>query len=954
MVANPRPSRTAAPTGSASATGAGGTLLLVDGHSLAYRAFHALRETGLSTASGRPTWAVQSFVSMLLRLLREEGPSHVAVAFDVSESTYRMAEYPQYKAGRADTPVEFHGQVEAIRQVLAAMRVRVVTAPDVEADDVLATLTARGREAGLDVLVSSGDRDVFQLVDDHVTVLYPKFNPRSSGPDPVRMDPAAVEERYGVPPQRYSDLAALVGESSDNLPGVPGVGPKTAAKWLVAHGDLDGVVAAVPSLAGSKAGRSLAEHLDDVLRNRRLNRLVTDVPLEVDVADLARTPFERAEVLAIFDELEMPRLRDRVLATQVPGGPEQAAEELRDGFAVQVERPVGEEVAAWLAAHATGPTAVEVRGTWAAGRGDARALALAGSGGGAGGSGAAGAASAYLDLVEVDPAAEEALRAWLGDAGRPKVLHDAKGPMHALRERGLPLAGLADDTALAAYLIAPDQRSYDLGDLAVRHLGRELRASGAPGGSAEASSPGGGAQHEQGELALDEDDPWTAGAEAAQALADEEAAVVRAAAVLELSAVLDGVVAERGGQRLLADVELPLEPVLTAMEAVGIATDADHLATLAADFAGAVGAAAAAAYEAIGHEVNLSSPKQLQVVLFEELGLPKTRRIKTGFSTDADAVLTLSTKSDHPFLAHLLAHRDAIRLQQTVEGLVKASAEDGRVHTTYQQTVAGTGRLSSTDPNLQNIPVRTSEGARLREAFVVGDGYECLLTADYSQIEMRIMAHLSGDLGLIEAFRSGEDLHRFVGARVYGVDPGDVTGAMRSKVKAMSYGLAYGLSAFGLSKQLRIPTEESRVLMAEYFQRFGGVRDYLESVVEIARTKGYTETIHGRRRYLPDLSSDDRVRREIAERAALNAGVQGSAADIVKIAMLGVDAALRDRALTSRVLLQVHDELVVEVAPGEREAVEALLRAKMAGAADLAVPLEVSVGAGASWYEAAH
>ena len=942
MVANPRPSRPRTATGDAAE---GGTLLLVDGHSLAYRAFHALRETGLSTASGRPTWAVQSFVSMLLRLLREEEPSHVAVAFDISESTYRMAQYPQYKAGRADTPVEFHGQVEAIREVLAAMRVRVVTAPDVEADDVLATLTARAREAGLDVLVSSGDRDVFQLVDDHVTVLYPKFNPRSSGPDPVRMDPAAIEERYGVPPQRYSDLAALVGESSDNLPGVPGVGPKTAAKWLVAHGDLDGVVAAVPSLAGSKAGRSLAEHLDDVLRNRRLNRLVTDVPLEVGVADLARTPFERAQVLAVFDELEMPRLRDRVLATQVPGGPEEAsAEEPHDGFAVEVERPVGPAVAAWLAAHATGLTAVEVRGTWAAGRGDARALALAGS----------GASGAHVDLVEVDPAAEEALRAWLGDADRPKVLHDAKGPMHALRDRGLPMAGLADDTALAAYLIAPDQRSYDLGDLAVRHLGRELRPAAATTDPTADPPPAQGGQHEQGELALDEDDPWTAGAEAAQVLADEEAAVVRAAAVLELSDVLDAAVAERGGARLLADVELPLEPVLTAMEAVGIATDAEHLATLGADFAAATGAAAAAAYEAIGHEVNLSSPKQLQVVLFEELGLPKTRKIKTGFSTDADAVLTLSTKSDHPFLAHLLAHRDAIRLQQTVEGLVKASAEDGRVHTTYQQTVAGTGRLSSTDPNLQNIPVRTSEGARLREAFVVGAGYECLLTADYSQIEMRIMAHLSRDAGLIEAFRSGEDLHRFVGARVYGVDPADVTGAMRSKVKAMSYGLAYGLSAFGLSKQLRIPTEESRVLMAEYFQRFGGVRDYLENVVEIARTKGYTETIHGRRRYLPDLSSDDRVRREIAERAALNAGVQGSAADIVKIAMLDVDAALREQELTSRVLLQVHDELVVEVAPGERTAVEALLREKMAGAADLAVPLEVSVGAGASWAEAAH
>src|SRR5680860_552363 len=431
--------------------------------------------------------------------------------------------------------------------------------------------------------------------------------------------------------------------------------------------------------------------------------------------------------------------------------------------------------------------------------------------------------------------------------------------------------------------------------------------------------------------------------------------MVRARAILDLSVALDAQLEETGGSSLLAQIELPLVDVLARMERVGIAADVAAMEELEADFAAKVREAQGDAYDAIGGEqINLGSPKQLQVVLFDTLGMPKTKKTKTGYTTDADALTDLFAKTEHPFLEALLRHRDATRLRVTVEGLLKSVADDGRIHTTYQQTIAATGRLSSTDPNLQNIPIRTEEGRRIREVFVVGQGFESLMSADYSQIEMRIMAHLSGDEGLIEAFRSGEDLHRFVASRVFAVAPEDVTAAMRSKIKAMSYGLAYGLSAFGLSKQLRIDTDEARGLMDEYFARFGGVRDYLRGVVDAARRSGYTETIRGRRRYLPDLTSDNRQRREMAERMALNAPIQGSAADVIKVAMLGVRRALADSSLRSRMLLQVHDELVLEVAPGEREATEALVREQMAAAADLSVPLDVSVGIGSSWHEAGH
>ncbi len=886
-------------------------LLLLDGHSLAYRAFFALPAENFSTSTGQHTNGVYGFVAMLINVLRDEDPTHIAVAFDVSRQTFRSEEYSEYKAGRSATPDAFSGQIPLLKEVLDALNITHVELDGYEADDVIATLAARGRAADMDVLICSGDRDTLQLVDERTTVLYPK----KGVSDLARMTPEAVTEKYGVGPERYSDLAALVGEASDNLPGVPGVGPKTAAKWITAYGDLQGIVASVDQIGG-KAGQSLRDHLDQVLRNRRLNALVSDAPIPVGIDDVQRREWDREKVHTLFDSLEFRVLRDRLFTTfdtaetEVTGGIEIAGTALAPG-----------ELGGWLREHADVRLGVDVVGEWGRGTGEATGLGIA----------TAEGEAAFVSVADLDPGDETALREWLSDASRTKVLHDAKGPMLALAASGLPLAGLSVDTAIAAYLVRPDQRSYDLADLTVRHLGRDL-STGEESGS------------DQGMLDFSADDDEAG-----------RGAMVRAAATVELAAVLEEQVEATGGTRLMREVELPVTGMLARMETAGIAVDTDALTSLEADFAAKVSAAQADAWAAIGDEqINLGSPKQLQTVLFDTLGLPKTRKTKTGYTTDADALADLYAKTEHPFLEALLRHRDATRLRVTVEGLIKSVADDGRIHTTYQQTIAATGRLSSTDPNLQNIPIRTEEGRRIREVFVVGPQYETLMSADYSQIEMRVMAHLSGDEGLIEAFRTGEDLHNFVGARVFGVEPQEVSPEMRSKVKAMSYGLAYGLSAFGLSKQLGISTGEASGLMEEYFERFGGVRDYLEEVVDRARATGYTETMLGRRRYLPDLGSDNRQRRQMAERMALNAPIQGSAADIMKVAMLRVDAALTEAGMASRVLLQVHDELVLEVAKGEAARVEELVRSEMGAAIEMDVPLDVSVGLGRNWHDAAH
>jgi DNA polymerase-1 len=888
-------------------------LLLIDGHSAAYRAFFALPVENFSTADGQHTNAVYGFTSMLVNVLRDEQPTHVGVAFDESRQTFRLEQYADYKAGRNKTPSEFSSQLPLIRQMLDAFALRHLSLAGYEADDIIATLTTQAVAEGMEVLILTGDRDSLQLVSDDTTVLYPTRGVSEL----ARMTPAAVQDKYGVAPGRYPELAALVGETSDNLPGVPGVGAGFAAKWLNTYDGLDNVIARADEITGKK-GEALRAHLGDVIRNRQLNALVCDLTLPVRPGDLARTSWDRQTALELLDRVEFRgELRTRIFDVIDP----EPAEEIDDsGFELDGVRLAPGEVAAWLSAHTAEAdrTGIAVQGSWRAGTGEVLSVALA----------AADGSAAWIDATELSPEDDGALAAWLADQDRPKVLHDAKGPLLALGARGWPLAGLVVDTALAAYLVQPDQRAYDLADLTLRYLKRELRQE----------------TGDSGQLTLDTLEDTGA----------SDAAMLAARAVLDLAEALDVAVEEHGGTRLLEDVELPLVDRLAAMERVGIAVDFDYLEGLESEFADQVKAAADDAYDVIGKEINLGSPKQLQVVLFDELDMPKTKRTKTGYTTDADALQGLYEKTEHPFLQHLLRHRDVIRLRQTVEGLLKAVAADGRIHTTFNQIIAATGRLSSTDPNLQNIPIRTEAGRRIREGFVVGDGFECLMTADYSQIEMRIMAHFSQDELLIEAFRSGRDFHSITAARVFGVDADSVTPEQRAKIKAMNYGLAYGLSAFGLSQQLRIDTSEARGLMDEYFETFGGVRDYLGGVVDEARRSGFTETILGRRRYLPDLTSDNRQRREVAERMALNAPIQGSAADLVKVAMLGVDRAIAEQGLRSRMLLQVHDELVLEVAPGEKEALEQLVRDQMGGAAELLVPLDVSVGTGRSWHEAAH
>ena len=888
-------------------------LLLLDGHSLAYRAFFALPVENFSTTTGQPTNAVYGFTSMLINVLRDETPTHLGVAFDVSRQTFRNEMYAEYKAGRSETPADFRGQVSLIKEVLDALRVPTIEVENYEADDVIATLTTQAIADDMDVLILTGDRDALQLVGEQVTVLYP----RRGVSELTRFTPEEVEDKYGLTPSQYPDFAALRGDPSDNLPGIPGVGEKTAAKWVREFGSLNDLADRVDEVRG-KTGDALRANLASVLRNRRLTELVREVPLPLGPGDLRMTSWDRDEVHRIFDNLQFRVLRDRLFETL------QAAEpEADEGFEVTARRLGPGEVGGWLAEH-TGAgvrTGVSFRGQWARGTGDVSAIALAGR----------GVEGAYVDVAGLDAEDETALAGWLADPGRTKAMYEMKGPLLASWARGWDLAGVSSDTALAAYLALPGQRSFDLADLTLRYLRRELRAE----------EPG------DGQLTLD------GGAEEAdETVARSE--VVRARAVLDLAAALDGDLQERNASSLLRDMELPLAEVLARMERTGIAADEGYLHELQKHFSAQCAEAEQAAYAVIGREINLGSPKQLQVVLFEELALPKTKRIKTGYTTDAESLQTLLDQTGNPFLEHLMHHRDVTRLRTVIDGLIPMVDDAGRIHTTFHQTIAATGRLSSTDPNLQNIPIRTAEGRRIRQAFVVGEGYESLMTADYSQIEMRIMADLSEDAGLIEAFTSGEDLHTFVASRAFNIPIEQVDPELRRRIKAMSYGLAYGLSAYGLAQQLRITPEDAREQMTAYFERFGGVRDYLRNVVDEARMSGYTESILGRRRYLPDLTSDNRQRREMAERMALNAPIQGSAADIIKVAMLGVDSALRAAGMGSRMLLQVHDELVLEVAPGERKQLEELVRREMGAAYVLSVPLDVSIGIGRTWDEAGH
>ena len=878
------------------------TLLVIDGHSLAFRAFYALPVESFTTRDGQHTNAIHGFLSMLILLLQNEKPTHLAVAFDISRYSFRTREYSEYKGTRAATPPEFVGQVPLLEEALKAMGVPTITKEDFEADDILATLATQGHALGFEVLVVSGDRDAIQLVRPGVTLLYPNARGVS---ELKRYDRDAVLERYGIEPERYPDVAALVGETSDNLTGIEKIGEKTAVKLITQYGGLAELLANADEVPGV-VGRNLRDQMDRAIRNRRLNRLVTDVPLPVGPADLARKPMDIAAVREVFDRLQFKTLLERVLkiaAAQL--GEEAVAASAPSAARVPVIRTmVDEELANWIATQsADGANALGLRVESANGRVTGFGLAAADE-------------TAYVPWAPGRPD-YVALDAWLrGEA--PKVMTAAKSQLKIARDSGLDIGGIAYDTMLAGWLLRPGSKPDTLESQVEYYLGETL-------------------QHSDPNQLVPETLPASPATEAWYSL--------------RLSAYLSERL-DAGSLEVLESIEMPLVPVLATMERTGITVNRAILARLTADLSRTATAVAQEAFAEIGREINLSSPKQLQEVLFDQLGMPKTRSNKTGFSTDAASLADLQDLSPHRFLDLLLQHRDATKLLQIIASIDKAVDTSGRVHTTYEQAGSATGRIASNDPNLQNVPVKTELGREIRSAFEAGEGFETLLTADYSQIEMRIMAHLSKDEGLIEAFNSGEDLHRFVGARIFGVPPEAVTPFMRTKVKAMSYGLAYGLSAFGLSKQLRIETSEAKALMADYFARFGAVRDYLRNVVEQAKVDGYTTTIFGRRRPFADLSSNNRVLRENAARQALNSPIQGSAADILKRAMIEID---RDMAgMQSRMLLQVHDELVFEVAGGELDALTAIVRERMAGAAELSVPLEVQIGTGPNWDAAAH
>ena len=849
---------------------------------MAYRAFFALPAENFTTAQGQHTNAIYGFATMLLSLLTSEKPTHVAVAFDVSRKTFRSEIFPEYKANRAKTPDEFRSQMSYLHELVTAFGITTFEVEGFEADDIIATISKQAEREGAEVFICTGDRDSFQLVNEKTTVLYPKRGVS----DLTRMTPDAVQEKYGMSPEQYPDFAALRGDPSDNLPSVPGVGEKTAAKWIVEFGSLHELIANIDTLGG-KVGQSLRDSVNDVIRNRELTQLVANVPLDLSIDSLAWSGVDESKTNPLFEKLEFKTLKDRMKPILLKGSTKVIEPEF-ELFATEIAEGVltPEEVSAKIARH-SGDIAISFQLV------DEKLHRYA----------------IALSAEDVFLVHSSTMGDWATDKNVPKIAHDAKS---LARTNGL--TGISFDTSLAAYLVNPGVRSQELKDIQER---------------------------------------WGDGS-AINVSTQEQELLTSARAMFTLRDSLTRELKERSLWELFTTMELPVADLLARMESIGIAVNKKGLAELAAFFEGEVSRETKAAHNAVGHEFNVASPKQLQVVLFDELGLPKTKKIKTGYTTDAESLDWLHQKSGHPVLTSLLRIRETKKLGTTVEGLIAEIAKDGRIHTHFQQTVAATGRLSSTGPNLQNIPVRTEEGRKIRDCFTVGKGYVSLLTADYSQIEMRIMAHLSHDEKLLAAFASGEDLHATVAGLVFGVKQSDVDPEMRRQMKAMSYGLAYGLSSYGLAVQLDISPPAAQQLMDTYFERFGGIRDYLQDVVEQARKVGYTETIMGRRRYLPDLMHDNRQRREVAERMALNAPIQGSAADIIKMAMLNVQVAIEKEKLKSRLLLQIHDELILEVVVGEEEKVIELVKREMGAAYPLKAPLDVNAGLGLTWHEAAH
>lgn len=877
--------------------------MLIDGHSMAFRAFYALPTEKFTTSTGQATNAIYGFLSMLATLLHDEQPTHVAVAFDVGRTTFRTEMFPDYKAQRDETPPEFISQIPILKNLLTALGITTIEKPNYEADDIIATLATTAQPLGFETLIVTGDRDALQLVNNTTTVLYPM-----KGVSVIhRFTPQAVQDKYGLTPEQYPDFAALRGDPSDNLPSIPKVGEKTATKWIVQHGNLTNLLNNADTIKGV-VGTNLRERIDQVKLNRQLTEMVKNLDLTHTPPELKLQPVNTETLTEDFNNLEFgTTLRTKIL---------KARGVTVDTTATPPQTPTTVDtisVAKWLKQHPTEAMAVHITGRGTPATGDAESFAIIDQ----------NHHAIVGNFADLNPKDDKALADYL-QSTQPKFLHDAKTTYHMLAGRGITLGGIAHDTALAAYLLNPGQRTYDLKTTYQRHLHRTLEIT------------------ETGQLSLLD-------------ITNTNTLITAAAAILELAATLPTKLATINELELYLDLELPLTTILAEMEATGIAVDIPTLEEQLDTFTNLVTQEETAARTIAGDpNLLLTSPKQLQVVLFETLGLPKTKKIKTGYSTAAKEIETLAANHPHEFLNHLLAHREYQKMKTTLEGLIKAVGDDGRIHTTFQQTMTSTGRLSSTDPNLQNIPIRTPAGKKIRSAFTVGTNYETLLTADYSQIEMRVMAHLSNDPGLITAYNNGEDLHNYVGAKVFDVPPSGVTPELRRKVKALSYGLVYGLSAFGLSQQLNIPAGEAKQIMENYFHRFGGVKHYLDTVVTQARKDGYTATLFDRRRYLPELTSTNRATRENAERAALNAPIQGTAADIIKIAMLRIHHELKKTNAKSRVLLQVHDELVVEIAPGELTTVKKLIEHEMDNAITLKVPLEVSTGHGPNWDAAAH
>ena len=865
-------------------------LLLLDGNSLAYRAFFAL-PTDMATASGQVTNAVFGFTSMLVNLLKDHRPDGIAVAFDRPEPTFRHELVDDYKAGRAEAPDILRQQMGLVRQVVETLRIPLLEIAGYEADDVIATLATEARDRGDDVIVVTGDRDAYQLVEDpHVKVLYN----RRGVSDYVLYDEAGIKEKTGVTPVMYPQYAALRGDPSDNLPGVPGVGEKTAAKLLNDHGDLDGVFANLDKCT-PKLRENLAAAEERVRLNAKATPLVRDVPIECDLDELKMGGWDVDEVRKLFNFLEFRSLWDRLLEAvgSAPAAGAAAEAESGEPFEVDVRR--------WPAELPAGPLGAAAEWQGLEGRSSLVGVALSD-----------GEVAVWVPAESLDAALFD----------RPVHAHNAKELMRGLRAHDIDVRTLDVDTAIAAYLVDPAETQYLLDELCLRYAQLEIRSPDAP---------------PPGQLDLD-----------GTASDPAEEAGRRAAAVARLVDPLVAALDARGLRSLYDDVERPLVRVLAKMEDVGVRVDADYLRSLVAGLTDEARSLDAEIQELAGRPFVVNSTKQLRTVLFEELGLAPQKKTKTGFSTDAQSLEKL--KGTHPIVDKLLRYREVEKLRSTYGEslLAEVDVRDGRIHATFQQTVARTGRLSSDRPNLHNIPIRTEEGRQFRRAFIPDDGWE-LLVADYNQIELRVIAHLAEDPGLIEAFTSGSDIHNATAARIFGVEPGEVTHGQRSKAKMVSYGLAYGMESYGLAQRLSIPVEEAAEILGAYFVAFPNVKAYMERTVQEARQKGYTETLFGRRRLIPELSSSNFRIRQAGERQAMNAGIQGLAADIFKVALVRLDRALEDEGLRSRLILQVHDEVILEVPPDEHDRAAAITLEAMRGACELCVELEVNLAWGDSW-----